>query len=150
MALTSDTTDGLSNHGIDKVSSVGTLNVTNVEQGSTLSYSINGGTTFTSSFTAAPGANAVIVRATDAAGNTSDSDAFTFTLDTATPSTPKAVLNELSNTGLENDILTNLTSVTIEVSGIESNQTLVTYRLDLDAAKEVTGSSFDLSNLTAN
>ena len=78
VALTSDSGSSASDH----ITNVGTLNVSGLESGATVSYSIDGGTTFTSSFAAVAGLNNVIVRATDVAGNTNDT-AFSFTLDTA-------------------------------------------------------------------
>ena len=70
----------------DLLSNVGTLSLTGIEAGATAQYSIDGGTTWTNTFTAAEGANTVRVRQTDAAGNVSPaSTALTFTLDTAAP-----------------------------------------------------------------
>ena len=79
VALTSDSGSSSSDH----ITNVGTLNVSSLESGATVSYSVDGGSTFTSSFGAVAGLNNVIVRATDVAGNTKDT-AFTFTLDTST------------------------------------------------------------------
>ena len=64
VALTSDTGSNTS----DSITSNGALTVTPAEAGGA-QYSINGGTTWTGSFTAAGGANTVQVRQVDAAGN---------------------------------------------------------------------------------
>ncbi len=65
----------------DRLSNNGSLAVT-AQPGTTLAYSIDGGQTWSSSFTAAEGVNTVLVRATDAAGNQATSSPFSFTLDT--------------------------------------------------------------------
>jgi hypothetical protein len=62
------------------------LSVSDNEANALVEYSTNGGTVWTSSFTAATGANSVQVRQTDVAGNVSSaSTAYTFTLDAAAP-----------------------------------------------------------------
>src|SRR3989442_346226 len=88
VALVSDTGSSSS----DKITSNGALSVTGVESGASVQYSTNGGATWTSSFTAVEGANAVQVRQVDVAGNpTATPTSFSFTLDT-TISTPTAAL----------------------------------------------------------
>ena len=64
----------------DLITSDGTLTLANIEAGSTIQYSIDGGTTWTGSFTAVEGANTVEVRQTDIAGNTSAVGTLTFHL----------------------------------------------------------------------
>ena len=82
VALTTDT--GIS--PTNKVTSIGLLTLTGVEPDATVEYSINGGTTWTSTFTSVEGSNAVQVRQTDLAGNIGPASApFTFTLDTQGP-----------------------------------------------------------------
>ncbi|WP_231636672.1 Ig-like domain-containing protein [Burkholderia sp. MSHR3999] len=54
-----------------------------VESGATVEYSIDGGHTWSTSFSAVEGLNDVQVRQTDIAGNTSDPTSFSFTLDTS-------------------------------------------------------------------
>lgn len=82
IALSNDT--GTSN--ADKVTRNGGLRVVNAETNATLEYSIDGGTTWSRSFTAREGANSVRARQTDAYGQTSAaSAAYTFTLDTQAP-----------------------------------------------------------------
>ena len=62
VALTTDSGSSASDH----ITNVGTLALSGLEAGATVSYSIDGGTTFTSSFSAVEGLNNVIVvRATD-------------------------------------------------------------------------------------
>ncbi|WP_169806058.1 hypothetical protein, partial [Azohydromonas lata] len=85
----------------DHLSKVGTLAVTGVESGATVSYSTNGGTTWSNSFTAAEGLNNLVVRVTDTAGNHADT-AYSFTLDTqvqapgtlVVPEAPGGVMDE--------------------------------------------------------
>ena len=76
VSLTNDT--GTSNS--DLITSDGTLTLANIEAGATVQYSVDGGTTWTGSFTAVEGANTVEVRQTDIAGNTSAVGTLTFTL----------------------------------------------------------------------
>ncbi|WP_232462937.1 Ig-like domain-containing protein, partial [Burkholderia ubonensis] len=79
VALTTDSGSSASDH----VTNVGTLNLSGVETGATVEYSIDGGHTWSTSFSATEGLNDVQVRQTDVAGNTSDPTSFSFTLDTA-------------------------------------------------------------------
>ncbi|WP_194944943.1 Ig-like domain-containing protein, partial [Limnohabitans sp. 2KL-3] len=64
----------------DKISQSGVINVSGLEAGATVEYSING-TTWGTTFAATEGSNTVQVRQTDAAGNVATSNAFNFTLD---------------------------------------------------------------------
>ena len=93
VALTSDTGSNTS----DGITSNGALTVTPAEAGGALQYSINGGTTWTGSFTAAEGANTVQVRQVDAAGNNGAAASLSFTLDTHAPAAPTVALT--SDTG---------------------------------------------------
>ncbi|MBF0282799.1 MAG: hypothetical protein HQM07_09570, partial [Zetaproteobacteria bacterium] len=81
VALTTDS--GIS--ATDLITNVGTLNITAVEVGATVEYSIDGGTTWTDNattpFAAVEGANSVQVRQTDAAGNSSAVTTLNFTQD---------------------------------------------------------------------
>ncbi|WP_322021975.1 hypothetical protein, partial [Burkholderia sp. BCC1974] len=52
-----------------------------VETGATVEYSIDGGHSWSTSFTAVEGVSDVQVRQTDIAGNTSAATSFSFTLD---------------------------------------------------------------------
>lgn len=81
VALTTDSGGSAS----DGITNVGTLHVTGTETGATVQYSTDGGTTWSSSFAAAEGANAVQVRQVDTAGNASAGTAINFTLDTIAP-----------------------------------------------------------------
>lgn len=78
LALTSDT----GSSSTDRVTSVGTVKVGNVEPNSAVAYSVNGGTTWSNNFTAVEGSNAVLVHQTDVAGNVSAATNLNFTLDT--------------------------------------------------------------------
>ncbi|WP_175770400.1 Ig-like domain-containing protein, partial [Burkholderia ambifaria] len=79
IALTADSGSNATDH----ITKVGTLNVSGVETGAVVEYSIDGGHTWNTSFNAVEGVNDVQVRQTDVAGNTSDPTAFSFTLDTS-------------------------------------------------------------------
>src|SRR5439155_1089383 len=65
VVLASDT----GSSGSDHITSNGSLTVTPAEAGGSIQYSIDSGLSWTSSFTAAEGANTVQVRQVDAAGN---------------------------------------------------------------------------------
>lgn len=69
----------------DKITKVGNLALSGIEEGASVSYSVDNGATWSASFAASEGVNSVIVCQTDAAGNVSDTTAFTFTLDTVAP-----------------------------------------------------------------
>src|SRR5262249_40631709 len=77
VALATDSGNSASDH----VTSVGTLNVTGIENGATVQYSVDNGAHWTSSFSAVEGANTVQVRQIDVAGNVSSATSFSFTLD---------------------------------------------------------------------
>ncbi|WP_175724636.1 Ig-like domain-containing protein, partial [Burkholderia ambifaria] len=76
------TTDSGSN-ATDHITNASTLNLSGVETGAVVEYSIDGGHTWNTSFNAVEGVNDVQVRQTDVAGNTSDPTTFSFTLDTS-------------------------------------------------------------------
>ena len=121
MALTTDSGSSASDH----ITNVGTLNVSGLESGATVSYSIDGGIDLHQQLQRGGGLNNVIVRATDVAGNTSDT-AFSFTLDTAVPAAPRVALaNDTGSSG--SDQITNDPSLTL--TGIESGAT-VEYSID--------------------
>ena len=120
VALTTDSGSSASDH----ITNVGTLALSGLEAGATVSYSIDGGTTFTSSFSAVEGLNNVIVRATDVAGNTNDT-AFSFTLDTSTAAPAVALTTDSGSSS--SDHITNVG--TLALSGLEAGAT-VSYSID--------------------
>lgn len=72
--------------GTDRITSDPTLALAGVEQGVTVQYSLNGGTSWTSTFSPVQGANTVEVRQIDGASNMSPaSSPFAFTLDSVAP-----------------------------------------------------------------
>jgi len=88
--LNDDTTDGAVGNNTDGITSDGLVDVLGLEPGATWMYSTDGGANFTAGIGASftlPSSDAdydVVVRQTDAAGNTSvDSFPVTFTLDTS-------------------------------------------------------------------
>jgi hypothetical protein len=88
----------------DHVTRVGSLSVTGVETGAKVQYSVNGGTTWGTSFKAVAGANSVLVRQTDKAGNVSAATKFDFILDTTSAAAPSVKL--ANDTGTLGDALT--------------------------------------------
>ena len=122
VALASDT--GLAN---DKISSKGLLVVTGQDDNHTLQYSIDG-STWSSSFSAAEGNNAVWVHQTDLAGNVSDdSEPLSFTLDTIVAAPTMALVNDSATAG---DQITNDARVRFEE--LEDGATI---QYSLDAGK---------------
>ncbi|MFI8729385.1 beta strand repeat-containing protein, partial [Stutzerimonas kunmingensis] len=84
VSLTSDT--GAS--GSDSITNSGALTVGGTEAGATIEYSIDGGNTWSPTFTPVEGSNTVSVRQTDVAGNTSGATTVSFVLDTQAPAVP--------------------------------------------------------------
>jgi hypothetical protein len=122
LALAHDT--GLS--ASDLVTKDGTLKLSGVETGATVEYSVDGGNTWSASFTAVEGQNDVLVHQTDKAGNVSANASLSFTLDTTVPEAPGLALAH--DTGLNaSDLITS--NGTLKLSGIEDGAT-VAYSID--------------------
>ncbi|MCW2412725.1 MULTISPECIES: Ig-like domain-containing protein [unclassified Sphingobium] len=105
----------------------GILSITGQEPGALIEFSVDGGATWSKSFTANPGFNSVLVRQTDVAGNISPTTLAEFTLD------PSITLSSL-NLALENDTgVSNADGLTsdsnLSISGLESGSALQ-YSLD--------------------
>jgi hypothetical protein len=107
VALLNDT--GSNTH--DNITQDGTLVITPAEAGGTIQYSINGGATWTGSFTAHEGSNTVQVRQVDEAGNAGAAASLTFTLDTTTPAPGVALTHD--NGSSATDKITNDGSLTV-------------------------------------
>nr|WP_242431852.1 Ig-like domain-containing protein [Burkholderia ambifaria] len=118
------TTDSGSN-ATDHITNIGTLNVSGVETGATVEYSIDGGHTWNSSFNAVEGVNDVQVRQTDVAGNTSDPTSFSFTLDTSAAAPSVALTTDSGSS--PTDHITNVG--TLNLTGVETGAT-VEYSID--------------------
>ncbi|WP_157662815.1 Ig-like domain-containing protein, partial [Burkholderia ubonensis] len=121
VALTTDS----GSSAVDHITNVGTLNVTGVESGATVQYSVDNGAHWNTSFSAVEGLNNVQVRQIDVAGNTSSATSFSFTLDTsaAAPGVELAVDSGSS----ASDHITNVG--TLNLSGVETGAT-VEYSID--------------------
>src|SRR5439155_6689777 len=114
VALVNDTGSSSS----DKITSNGALSVTGVESGASVQYSTNGGSTWTSTFSAVEGANSVQVRQVDVAGNvTTTPTSFNFTLDTTPPAPPTVALASDTASSGSDKITSN---GAISVTGVES------------------------------
>ncbi|WP_244098258.1 Ig-like domain-containing protein, partial [Burkholderia ambifaria] len=109
----------------DHITNVGTLNLTGVETGATVEYSIDGGHTWNTSFNAVEGVNNVQIRQTDVAGNTSDPSSFSFMLDTSAAAPGVALTADSGSSST--DQVTNVG--TLNLSGIETGAT-VQYSVD--------------------
>ncbi|BBC73854.1 hypothetical protein AEB_P2986 [Altererythrobacter sp. B11] len=84
----------------------GILSITGQESGALIEFSVDGGATWTKSFTANPGFNSVLVRQTDVAGNVSPTTLEEFTLD-PTIELSSLTLSLQNDTGVSNtDALT--------------------------------------------
>ncbi|RQY05962.1 Ig-like domain repeat protein, partial [Burkholderia stagnalis] len=121
VALATDSGSSTSDH----VTNAGTLNLTGVETGATVEYSIDGGHTWNTSFSAVEGVNDVQVRQTDVAGNTSSATSFGFTLDTSAAAPGVALTTDSGSSA--SDHVTNVG--TLNLTGIETGAT-VQYSLD--------------------
>ncbi|WP_448801316.1 Ig-like domain-containing protein [Burkholderia ambifaria] len=121
VALTSDSGSSATDH----ITNVGTLNLTGVETGATVEYSIDGGHTWNTSFNAVEGVNNVQIRQTDVAGNTSDPSSFSFMLDTSAAAPGVALTADSGSSST--DQVTNVG--TLNLSGIETGAT-VQYSVD--------------------
>ncbi|WP_391857283.1 Ig-like domain-containing protein, partial [Vibrio cidicii] len=104
----------------DFLTNKGDFTVAGTEDGATVEYFVNGEWTTTAP-TPVEGDNTIIVRQTDAAGNTSGSSTLTFTLDTTAPDAPQISLDTDSGS-LADDFLTNKGDFT--VAGTEDGATV--------------------------
>ncbi|WP_232446455.1 beta strand repeat-containing protein, partial [Burkholderia ubonensis] len=121
VALTTDSGSSASDH----ITNVGTLNLSGVETGATVEYSIDGGHTWSASFSATEGVNDVQVRQTDIAGNTSSATSFSFMLDTSAAAPGVALATDSGSSAV--DHITNVG--TLNLSGVETGAT-VEYSID--------------------
>ncbi|OED63848.1 hypothetical protein A165_11605 [Vibrio tasmaniensis ZS-17] len=121
VSLTHDTGSSTS----DLITSDGALTISGQETGATIEYSIDGGHTWSNTFTPQTGSNTVEVRQTDTAGNISTSSSLTFTLDN-TATAPSVSLTSDSG-GSSSDKITNVGD--LSVGGIEQGAT-VEYSID--------------------
>ncbi|MBE3659613.1 hypothetical protein BOO91_01450 [Vibrio navarrensis] len=104
----------------DFLTNKGDFTVAGTEEGATVEYFVNGEWTTTAP-TPVEGENTIILRQTDAAGNTSGSSTLTFTLDTTAPDAPQISLDTDSGS-LADDFLTNKGDFT--VAGTEEDATV--------------------------
>ncbi|WP_232448445.1 Ig-like domain-containing protein, partial [Burkholderia ubonensis] len=116
VALTTDSGSSASDH----VTNVGTLNLTGIETGATVEYSIDGGHTWSTSFSAVEGLNDIQVRQTDIAGNTSSATSFSFTLDTSAAAPGVALTTDSGSSAV--DHITNVG--TLNLTGVETGATV--------------------------
>uniref|UniRef100_UPI002AB657D1 Ig-like domain-containing protein n=1 Tax=Burkholderia sp. BCC1998 TaxID=2817447 RepID=UPI002AB657D1 len=110
---------------VDHVTNVGTLNVTGVQSGATVQYSVDNGAHWSTSFGAVEGVNNVQVRQVDVAGNASAATSFSFTLDTSAAAPGVALAVDSGSSAV--DHVTNVG--TLNLSGIENGAT-VQYSVD--------------------
>jgi hypothetical protein len=101
----------------DLITSDGTLSLANLEPGATVEYSVDGGTTWTNSFTAVEGTNTVEVRQTDVAGNVSAVGTLTFTLDTSAPVVTVNMLSTIDSMPALSGTVDSSASVLVTING---------------------------------
>ncbi|WP_157642071.1 Ig-like domain-containing protein, partial [Burkholderia ubonensis] len=116
VALTTDSGSSASDH----ITNVGTLNVTGIETGATVQYSVDNGAHWSTSFSAVEGTNNVQVRQIDVAGNTSSATSFSFTLDTSAAAPGVALTTDSGSSA--SDHITNVG--TLNLSGVETGATV--------------------------
>ncbi|WP_157649050.1 Ig-like domain-containing protein, partial [Burkholderia ubonensis] len=116
VALTTDSGSSTSDH----ITNVGTLNLTGVENGATVQYSVDNGAHWSTSFSAVEGTNNVQVRQIDVAGNTSAATSFSFTLDTSAAAPGVALTTDSGSSA--SDHITNVG--TLNLTGIETGVTV--------------------------
>ncbi|MBE4588043.1 hypothetical protein BOO31_05040 [Vibrio navarrensis] len=104
----------------DFLTNKGDFTVTGTEEGATVEYFVNG-EWITTAPTPVEGENTIVVRQTDAAGNTSGSSTLTFTLDTTAPDAPQISIDTDSGS-FADDFLTNKGDFT--VAGTEDGATV--------------------------
>ncbi|WP_157652648.1 Ig-like domain-containing protein, partial [Burkholderia ubonensis] len=116
VALTTDS----GSSAVDHITNVGTLNLTGVENGATVQYSVDNGAHWNTSFSAVEGLNNVQVRQTDIAGNTSSTTSFSFTLDTSAAAPGVALTTDSGSNA--SDHITNVG--TLNLTGVEAGATV--------------------------
>ncbi|MBF0282769.1 MAG: hypothetical protein HQM07_09415, partial [Zetaproteobacteria bacterium] len=112
----------------DLITNVGVLNITAIEVGARVEYSLDGGVTWIDQaitpFTAIEGVNSVQVRQVDVASNVSGATTLNFTLDTLV-TTPTVSLT--ADSGVAGDLITNVN--TLNITTVETGA-LVEYSID--------------------
>ena len=111
--------------GDDNITSDGGLQLSGVEAGATVEYSIDDGKTWQTDFKPVEGLNQVQIRQTDIAGNVSASSKIAFTLDQTPGAAPGVALAE--DTGTVGDNITS--DGGLQLSGVEADAT-VEYSID--------------------
>lgn len=115
VALSNDT----GSSAVDRITSDGSLTLSEIEEDATVQYSIDGGNTWNSAFAAVEGVNRVEARQLDLAGNVgASSSPLSFTLDTTAPAPPSIFL--ATDTGAFNDDLVT-SDGELSVDGLEPN-----------------------------
>ncbi|MGV1044276.1 hypothetical protein [Limnohabitans sp.] len=107
--------------GSDKITKNGAIDVQNVENGATVQYSTDGGTSWSTTFTAQSGLNNVKVRVVDAAKNASSATDYSFTLDTTGPVAPTVSLQ--CDTGTPSDKITS--NGALSVTNVEAGASVL-------------------------
>ena len=108
----------------DLITNDGSLELGNIEDGSIVEYNVNG-TGWTTEYTPVEGDNSVVVRQTDAAGNSTESVPVTFALDTSIVK-PTADINAGSDTAINDDNITADNTPTIDGTGEAGASVVIT------------------------
>ena len=102
----------------DHITQSGALTISGIETGAFVEYSTDGGTHWSSSFTAVEGANTVQIRQTDVAGNISSATTFSFTLDTVNPTVAVDIVDASLNDGDNSSLVTFSFSEAVDASTV--------------------------------
>ena len=94
------------------------MTISGIETGAFVEYSTDGGTHWSSSFTAVEGANTVQIRQTDVAGNISSATTFSFTLDTVNPTVAVDIVDASLNDGDNSSLVTFSFSEAVDASTV--------------------------------
>ncbi|MDP3515746.1 MAG: Ig-like domain-containing protein, partial [Pseudohongiella sp.] len=133
-----------SNISTDSITNNRLVNIDYLESGATWEYSLDGSTWTDGSGSSVAvegsGEKTIQVRQTDLAGNVSDIESLSFTLDTSAPSAPSLALALDTNNSSDN----NTSSATINVDGLEYDADLE-YNLTGEESGWVSGSGSSLS-----
>jgi autotransporter-associated beta strand protein len=141
VSLTSDT--GAS--GADLLTNVADVTIGNVEPGATVEYSVDGGRSWSTSFSAVEGTNVLGVRQVDVAGNVSPGTPFEFTLDTQAAAAPTVSLSRDTGTNIT-DRITSVADLTI--GNVEPGAT-VEYTVDGGRSWSTSFSAVEGTNVLA-
>lgn len=116
VSLVNDSSDGYTGHDTDLITNQPELNIETLDSNATTLYSMDGGATWLDTFNAHEGANQLLVKQVDSAGNSSPATNFEFILDQTVNEVVVSLLNDSSNgeAGYDSDTITNDAQLLVE------------------------------------